>query len=68
MSKLKSANCDIFEFKPIVASKRRLSIDFFEQIILKALLLPKSNIQEDFVALSHALYTQLVLWENILSF
>ena len=54
------------EYK-IVALKG-LSINFFEQVILKAPLLPNSNIQEDFVTPPQAVYTQLVLWENILSF
>ena len=54
------------EYK-IVALKG-LSINFFEQVILKAPLLPNSNIQEDFVTPPQALYTQLVLWEKILSF
>ena len=45
-----------------------LSINFFEQVILKAPLLTNSNIQEDFVTPPQAVYTQLVLWENILSF
>ena len=54
------------EYK-IVALKG-LSINFFEQVILKAPLLPNSNIQEDFVTPPQAVYTQLVLWKNILSF
>ena len=54
------------EYK-IVALKG-LSINFFEQVILKAPLLPNSNIQEDFVTPPQAVYTQLVLWENILTF
>ena len=54
------------EYK-IVALKG-LSINFFEQVILKAPLLPNSNIQEDFVTPPQAVYTQLVLWESILSF
>ena len=47
---------------------RGLSINFFEQVILKAPLLTNSNIQEDFVTPPQAVYTQLVLWENIFSF
>ena len=54
------------EYKIVVL--RGLSIDFFEQVILKAPLLTNSNIQEDFVTPPQAVYTQLVLWENILSF
>ena len=54
------------EYK-IVALKG-LSINFFEQVILKAPLLLNSNIQEDFVTPPQAVYTQLVLLENILSF
>ena len=45
---------------------RKLSTDFIVQIILEALLLANSNIQEYFVTLSQAVCTQLVLWENIL--
>ena len=51
-----------------IVALRGLSINFFEQVILKAPLLPNSNIQEDFVTPPQAVYTQLVLWENILSF
>ena len=51
-----------------VQNCRRLSIDLFEKIILKTLLLSISNIQEDFVTLLQAMCTQLVLRENILSF
>ena len=54
------------EYKIVVL--RGLSINFFEQVILKAPLLTNSNIQEDFVTPPQAVYTQLVLWENILSF
>ena len=45
---------------------RKLSTDFIVQVILEALLLANSNIQEHFVTLSQAVCTQLVLWENIL--
>ena len=51
-----------------IVALRGLSINFFKQVILKAPLLPNSNIQEDFVTPPQAVYTQLVLWENILSF
>ena len=51
-----------------IVALRGLSINFFEQVILKAPLLTNSNIQEDFVTPPQAVYTQLVLWENILSF
>ena len=51
-----------------IVALRGLSINFFEQVILKAPLLPNSNIQEDFVTPPQAVYTQLVLWENILTF
>ena len=51
-----------------IVALRGLSINFFKQVILKAHLLPNSNIQEDFVTPPQAVYTQLVLWENILSF
>ena len=54
------------EYKIVVL--RGLSINFFEQVILKAPLLTNSNIQEDFVTPPQAVYTQLVFWENILSF
>ena len=57
----------LFNEYKIVALKG-LSINFFEQVILKAPLLPNSNIQEDFVTPPQAVYTQLVLWENILTF
>ena len=43
---------------------RKLSIDFFEQVVLEAVLSPNSNIQEHFVTL----YTKLVLRGNTLSF
>ena len=45
---------------------RKLSAGFIVQVILEALLLTNSNIQEHFVTLSQAVCTQLVLWENIL--
>ena len=45
---------------------RKLSTGFIVQVILEALLLTNSNIQEHFVTLSQAVCTQLVLWENIL--
>ena len=51
-----------------IVALRGLSINFFEQVILKAPLLTNSNIQEDFVTPPQAVYTQLVLWENIFSF
>ena len=51
-----------------IVALRGLSINLFEQVILKAPLLTNSNIQEDFVTPPQAVYTQLVLWENILSF
>ena len=54
------------EYKTVVL--RGLSINFFEQVILKAPLLTNSDIQEDFVTPPQAVYTQLVLLENILSF
>ena len=54
------------EYKIVVP--RGLSINFFEQVILKAPLFTNSNIQEDFVTPPQAIHTQLVLWENILSF
>ena len=40
---------------------RKLSTDFIVQVILEALLLANSNIQEHFVTLSQAVCTQLVL-------
>ena len=40
---------------------RKLSIDFFEEVILEALSEPNSNIRELFVTLLHDVYTQLVL-------
>ena len=40
----------------------------FFAVNLKAFLLPISNIQGKYVTLSQAMYTKLVLWENILSF
>ena len=45
---------------------RKLSTGFIVQVILEALLLTNSNIQEHFMTLSQAVCTQLVLWENIL--
>ena len=42
-----------------VQNCRRLSIDLFEKIVFKTLLLPNSNIQ-DYVTLLHDVYTQLV--------
>ena len=45
---------------------RKLSTGLIVQVILEALLLTNSNIQEHFVTLSQAVCTQLVLWENIL--
>ena len=44
-----------------IVALRGLSINFFEQVILKAPLLTNSNIQEDFVTPPQAVYTQLVL-------
>ena len=40
---------------------RKLSTGFIVQVILEALLLTNSNIQEHFVTLSQAVCTQLVL-------
>ena len=40
---------------------RKLSTGFIVQVILEALLLANSNIQEHFVTLSQAVCTQLVL-------
>ena len=40
---------------------RKLSTGFIVQLILEALLLTNSNIQEHFVTLSQAVCTQLVL-------
>ena len=45
---------------------RKLSTGFIVQVILEALLLTNSNIQEHLMTLSQAVCTQLVLWENIL--
>ena len=36
---------------------RRLSVDFFDQVILKALLFPNSNIQEHFVTITGRVHT-----------
>ena len=36
--------------------------------ILKAFLLPNSNVLGEYVTLSQTVHTKLVLWENILSF
>ena len=47
------------QFKIVVL--RKLSTGFIVQLILEALLLTNSNIQEHFVTLSQAVCTQLVL-------
>ena len=56
--------CYQHQLRPFIECKivvlRRLSIYFFDKVILKALLQPNSNIQKYFVTLSQAWYTQLV--------
>ena len=44
-----------------IVALRKLSTGFIVQVILEALLLTNSNIQEHFVTLSQAVCTQLVL-------
>ena len=49
-----------------IVALRGLSINFFKQVILKAPLLPNSNIQEDFVTPPQAVYTAGLMRKHFL--